>query len=387
MMAKTPLLKPMALAGAFLLAFMGSASAQTTTEYEYDALGRLIKAERPAGNEAVIYTLDPLGNRISVIQGASGAVNFSVNDVAVSEGGILNFTVTKSGTTSLTHNVDYATSNGTATAGDYTSKSGTLSFASSETSKTVSVSTAQDSVFEGNETLLLTLSNPTGGAAIIDNQGTGTINNDDAAPSFVINNVTKLEGLPLTFTVTKSGSTALNHNVSYFNIDKTAIAGSDYNAVSGTLIFGPSDTTKQLTVSSIQETVPEADETFWISIYNATGGATIADSVGVGSILNDDNFPPNAVNDSYTVNRNQQYTFTVIANDSDPENDPLTITQLIDVMGCVSASIINNNTAISFSTTCASTETDFIYKISDGNGGTDTAIVTVTIGGGGLPQF
>ena len=52
--------------------------------------------------------------------------------------------------------------------------------------------------------MILTLSNPTNGASVTDGEGVGTIANDDAAPSFAINNVTREEGQNLTFTVTKS---------------------------------------------------------------------------------------------------------------------------------------------------------------------------------------
>ena len=78
--------------------------------------------------------------------------------------------------------VDYATSNGTATAGaDYTAASGTLTFAAGETTKTVSVSVLNNAHDEGSETLTLTLSNASG-AVISEGEATGTITNDDPIP-------------------------------------------------------------------------------------------------------------------------------------------------------------------------------------------------------------
>jgi hypothetical protein len=63
--------------------------------------------------------------------------------------------------------VDYATSNGTASAAtDYTAASGTLTFNQGETAKSFSIPIVSDSVFEGDETVNLTLSNPTGGAVL-----------------------------------------------------------------------------------------------------------------------------------------------------------------------------------------------------------------------------
>ena len=78
--------------------------------------------------------------------------------------------------------VDYATSDGTAVAGeDYTAESGTLNFAVGETAKTVEIVVLDDSHDEGSETMTLTLSNASG-ARIADGEATGTINNSDVMP-------------------------------------------------------------------------------------------------------------------------------------------------------------------------------------------------------------
>jgi N-acetylmuramoyl-L-alanine amidase len=99
--------------------------------------------------------------------GGAGTVQFSSATYSVNEnGGSRTITVTRTGGTSAV-GVSYATSNGTATAGaDYTGSSGTLSFATNETSKTFTVPIIDDASVEGNETVNLTLSNPTGGATL-----------------------------------------------------------------------------------------------------------------------------------------------------------------------------------------------------------------------------
>jgi hypothetical protein len=116
------------------------------------------------------------------------AVSMSINNVSVSEGnsGTTNavLTVTLSGTTAQTVTVNYATANGSATAGsDYTAAIGSLTFAPGQTSKTISIVVNGDTAVEPNETFLVTLSGPVG-ASLSDGQGQGTIVNDDtAAPS------------------------------------------------------------------------------------------------------------------------------------------------------------------------------------------------------------
>ncbi len=88
---------------------------------------------------------------------------------------LASFTVTLSAPSTQTVTVNYATSNGTATAGaDYTAASGTLTFAPGETQKTVAVVIKSDSLTEGNEDFHVMLSNPSG-ATLTDAMGMGTI--------------------------------------------------------------------------------------------------------------------------------------------------------------------------------------------------------------------
>ena len=99
--------------------------------------------------------------------------------VAEAEGARLDFVVSLRPVRDVTTTVAYATSDGTTVAGaDYTAASGTLTFARGETEKTVSVMVLDDAHDEGEETLTLTLSSPSG-ARIGDGTATGTIRNDD----------------------------------------------------------------------------------------------------------------------------------------------------------------------------------------------------------------
>ncbi|MCY4634049.1 MAG: hypothetical protein OXG04_05995, partial [Acidobacteria bacterium] len=82
--------------------------------------------------------------------------------------------------------VDYATSDGTARAGDdYTAASGTLSFQAGDSSKTIDVSVLDDAHDEGEEMLTLRLSNASG-AWLSDGEATGTIENADLMPAALL---------------------------------------------------------------------------------------------------------------------------------------------------------------------------------------------------------
>ena len=118
---------------------------------------------------------------------ASGTVPgpaLSVADARAEEGtdATLDFAVTLVPARTAAVTVEYATADGTATAGsDYTATSGTLTFAAGETQKTVSVPVLDDDTDEGSETLTLRLSNAQG-ANIADGEATGTITNSDPIP-------------------------------------------------------------------------------------------------------------------------------------------------------------------------------------------------------------
>jgi hypothetical protein len=106
-----------------------------------------------------------------------------IDDVTKNEGnsGTTSFTFTVSLTapSSAPVTVRYATANGTAKSGkDYVAKSGTLTFAAGETTKTITISVKGDKSKEAHETFFLNLSSASG-ALIDDSQGVGTISNDD----------------------------------------------------------------------------------------------------------------------------------------------------------------------------------------------------------------
>jgi len=201
----------------------------------------------------------------------------------VTEGGNAVFTVTRSGDTSGAGTVVYATQNGTAGApGDYTSAGATLSFAAGETTKTVTVTTIDDANVEGNETLSLVLSNPTGGnlgtasatATLVDNEG-ALFSIDGTATG-----VSFSEGVgTYTFTVHRSGLTTGAATVVVSSGGGTATPGSagsnDYNAVNQTLSFAAGETSKTVTVTINEDAAVEGNETFKLQLSSPSAGALV----------------------------------------------------------------------------------------------------------------
>ena len=110
---------------------------------------------------------------------------FSVIDVSITEGDSGNVTISRTGGSKTAQTLTLTSSNGTATAGsDYTAINQTISFAKGETSKTVSISTIEDTTVENNETFTLTLTPSTTDdvpAQITDGSAIVTITDDDVA--------------------------------------------------------------------------------------------------------------------------------------------------------------------------------------------------------------
>src|SRR4029077_7046533 len=121
-------------------------------------------------------------------------------------------------------------------------------------------------------------------------QGTGTIQNDDAAIS--VTDMSKPEGDSGTsafgFTVSIPFASLLPVTVHYATVDGTAtVANNDYQSTSGDLTFNPGDMTKTVTVPINGDATPEPNETFIVHLSNATN-ATIAKAQGTGTLQNDD---------------------------------------------------------------------------------------------------
>lgn len=179
------------LLSSVLLCGTAAVAAETIT-YTYDARGRLVSVAHsggPSNGLITCYTLDQADNRSNKTTGTacSGGgggdnVSFTISSNGpVTEGANSVFTVTKSGTATQSYSVNYATANGTAVApGDYTATSGTLTFTTAQTSKTVNVTTIDDATAESSETFTMSLSSPTGGSTIgTPGTATATINASD----------------------------------------------------------------------------------------------------------------------------------------------------------------------------------------------------------------
>ena len=151
----------------------------------------------------------------------AGPPAIAISDATVqeAEGAVLVFTATLSHASSRTVTVDYATSDGTAVAGsDYTAASGTLTFNAGDTSQTVQVTVLTDSEDESQETLTLTLSNPSQ-ATLDDGTGAGAIENGESSSG--TQEDPPAEDPPTVLLTASFGNMPATHNGSAFTFDLT----------------------------------------------------------------------------------------------------------------------------------------------------------------------
>jgi Calx-beta domain-containing protein len=295
------------------LTFKGNLSNGGTGETQKTITVPIANDSVPSDSRTFNVTLSNVGPGSAAVAGApaSGVVTILDDDpagdvqfdVVSYEGGETDghatVTVERVGGRSGTVTVDYATSDGTATAGsDYTATNGTLTFNPGDTTETFDIPITWDGQAEGaDETVNLTLFNPSGGSDIAANGGAVLYIADDGASGptrFTADSysVDETAGM-VTITVTRTGGSLGGPvSVDYTTGDGTAAAGSDYTAASGTLTFGPSEATKSFTVPISKDSAYEGNETFQVTLSNPTGGAAIGSPSGATVTIADDEQAP-----------------------------------------------------------------------------------------------
>ncbi|MEM6842468.1 MAG: Calx-beta domain-containing protein [Bacteroidota bacterium] len=247
----------------------------------------------------------------------------SVADGSIAEGNTtatLQFTVTLNFASSGTVTVNYATSDGTATAGDdYSATSGTLTFNAGETSKTVDVTVSGDETVEVDETLTLTLSGVSGDAILGDDQATGTITNDDQA-TVTVEDISPDEDGTFTLTLSLDNAVDGGFEVDFSTADNTATAGADYTAITNqTLTFaGTANETETVTITVTDDNVVEADEVIDISLSNVMAATVSNGDIDITDVA------------TVTIGNNDQATVSIDDISGNEDDGAITVTATLD---------------------------------------------------------
>ena len=232
----------------------------------------------------------------------------------------LAFTVTLEGTRSGEVSIDYATADGTATAGaDYVAATGSLTFGSEESQQVIRVDLPDDdNLAEGDETFTVTLSNPSN-ATLATAQATGTITDSDVLEvSVAAEAVTVQEGQDAVFTVAVAGATSTADVAVGYSVSGTATAGEDYTAPSGTLTIPAGAASGTITIGTLADEVADPNETVIVvpEEVSTTGTATVS-GLATTTIKNAGQPGVTVSPTSLTVGEGGSRTYTVVL-DSEP---------------------------------------------------------------------
>ncbi|HKO00423.1 MAG TPA: Calx-beta domain-containing protein, partial [Thermoanaerobaculia bacterium] len=263
----------------------------------------------PPGTSITATATDPLNDtsEFSSCALVQGPGTFSASAPNTTEGNAATVTVTRTGGTVGSVTVSYATANDSAVTGsDYTATTGTLTFADGEASKTFTVSTIDDTLFENDEQFRVQLSNATGGATIGQQTAFVTIRDNDPMPSLSIAKMSVTEGnsglTPAVFTAklsTVSGAPAL---VTFTTVSGTAQSPVDFLHTTGGITFAPGETEKTIEVLVNGDVTYEPDEEFTVQLTAQSGAQGSA--ANTCTILNDDAKPELRIDDVSVIEGN-----------------------------------------------------------------------------------
>jgi hypothetical protein len=300
-------------------------------------------------------------------------------------GNAMTFTVTRVGSSALTQSVSYATAlrgtgSGFASADDFTSVSGTLTFLAGETTKTFTVTTVPDNIDEPNEVFDVVLTNPTSGASVSQANGSaiGTIEDDETNTIYSVASSGITEGGTITFTITRSRLVDTTQTISFYTstTGDTATSGTDFTArVTGdqTVTFATNELTKQITVSTIDDTLYEGNETLTVVL-------DALQNLGVGYSTKISSFNGSAK--GTIVDNDTPPVFSVTAIDGDTVESVNGVGQTIRFR--VSRNVVSQpDQTVDFATVIGTaTEDDFVPvagTLTFPNSGPDSLSQTVTV--------
>lgn len=243
--------------------------------------------------------------------GVLPAVSVAVSPESVAEDGAANlaYTFTRNGPTTSSLTVDFAVSGEAVFGTDYTqsgaaafsASTGSVTFATGSATAVVMLDPTADSVFEPDESAILTVSPGSGYEVGSPAAATGTILNDDTEVSLALAPATLAEDAAgtLTATLTRNGplANALTVNLTVggtagFGTDYTQSGADTFTASAATVTFAAGSATAVVELDPATDSTVELDETVSLTVTTGSGYGVGAPATATGTIANDDTLVP-----------------------------------------------------------------------------------------------
>ena len=259
-------------------------------------------------NETVIVTLSSPSN---ATLGSDSVHTYTINDnddapvvdfnTTISSGAesvsSKAITVDLSAVSAKNITVNYAvTGTASGSGNDYTLGSGTITINAGATTGTLTIaSIVDDSIDEADETVVLTLSNPSNATLGTDRAHTYTITDNDNTPTIDFN-ATSSNGAESVsskaITIDLSGPSSEAITVNYTVTGTATGSGTDYSLVNGTITIAAGATSSTITIANIiNDSADEADETVIITLSSPSNATLGSDDVHTYTIADDDGQP------------------------------------------------------------------------------------------------
>jgi 6-phosphogluconolactonase (cycloisomerase 2 family) len=254
-------------------------------------VGPQIAAETAVGAEGVAIRLDLDPQNMGT--GPSVIVDSASKFEGLNQPSLLNFAVSMNTTSSDAVQVEWSTSNGSATGGlsclpnvDYIIDQGTETVPAGNLGTTIPVTICGDSQVEPDETFNVNLTRVVNGV-LAQAQVTGTILDDDDIPNIIVDPARAPEPAsgtaPMVFRARLSRSSTQEVRFNYVTQNQDAVAGLDFITTSGVATFAPGSIETLITVQILADAVAEAPERLRLQ-FSSPVQANLAQTVVLGTI-------------------------------------------------------------------------------------------------------
>jgi alpha-tubulin suppressor-like RCC1 family protein len=215
---------------------------------------------------------------------------------AAENSGAVTLRVLRWGDTNQPVAVDYATSDGSATADvDYRASSGTLTFGPGETEQIISIPILNDLLPEPAEGFSVVLFNPTADVSVSPRIAYVSILDNDRGPQFSPAGYEVQENagsaiMTVTLSTDETSTVTVDYASSYSEWEFAATPGEDYVPVSGTLTFAPGVTSQSFTIPVLNDGLTEGDEYVFLTLSNVSGVTSVGPVTNAWLTIHDNDF-------------------------------------------------------------------------------------------------